>query len=137
VLLVPVQIDALGFEFLVDTGAAYTAISPRVAVLFDLLASSQRRMTIAPVQGTVLSVPHVSLPDVCLGGRSSHKALPPSARSNGSYSFPVSRFPFVLFPQQSGTITVPSFQARFAVAPAFGKPSIEQRLMTDKLRVWM
>ena len=48
-------------------------------------------------------------------------------------TYSVQRHQFVLFPQQSGTIMVPPFQARFAVAPGFGRPPVEQALMTDTL----
>ena len=53
--------------------------------------------------------------------------------NGGTYS--VQRHEFVLFPQQSGTITVPPFWVRFAVAPAFGKPPVKQTLMTGTLMV--
>jgi predicted aspartyl protease len=67
VLLVPVQIDALDLEFLVDTGAAYTAISPDLADLFDLPLSPQRQLRIVLAQGAPLSVPRVSLPELFIG----------------------------------------------------------------------
>jgi clan AA aspartic protease (TIGR02281 family) len=67
VLLVPVQIDALDLEFLVDTGAAYTAISPDVATLFNLSLSLQRQLRIVLAQGAPLSVPQVSLPELFIG----------------------------------------------------------------------
>jgi len=67
VLLVPVQIDALDLEFLVDSGAAYTAISPDVAALFDLALSPQRQLRIVLAQGAPLSVPQVSLPELFIG----------------------------------------------------------------------
>ncbi len=68
ILLVPVRLCGQNFDCLVDTGAAYTAINPRLASLFDLLASDSRRMTIAPVHGSPLSVPQVVLPDLRIGG---------------------------------------------------------------------
>jgi hypothetical protein len=44
-------------EFLVDSSAAYTAISPDVAALFDLALSPQRQLRIVLAQGALLSVP--------------------------------------------------------------------------------
>ncbi|ETX07338.1 MAG: hypothetical protein ETSY2_11815 [Candidatus Entotheonella gemina] len=67
-MLVPVRLCGQNFDFLVDTGAAYTAINPRLASLFNLLASDLRRMTIAPVHGSPLSVPQVVLPELRTGG---------------------------------------------------------------------
>jgi predicted aspartyl protease len=53
---------------LVDTGAAYTAISTRLATLFDPLTRAERQVTIAPVHSTILKVPQVLLPELRLGG---------------------------------------------------------------------
>ncbi len=50
-------------------------------------------------------------------------------------TYSVQRHQFLLFPQRNGTIIVPAFQTRFAVAPAYGKPPVEQKLVTDPLRV--
>lgn len=66
-MLVPVQIDALDFEFLVDTGAAYTAISTDLANLFDLAISPERQLRIVLAQGTPLDMPQVSLPELLIG----------------------------------------------------------------------
>lgn len=68
ILLVPVQMYGQNFEFLVDTGAAYTALSTRLATLFDLPTIAERHVTITPVHGTTLSVPQVLLPELRLGG---------------------------------------------------------------------
>ncbi len=66
-LLVPVQIDALDFEFLVDTGAAYTAISTDLATLLDLTPSPQRQLRIVLAQGAPLNMPQVLLPELLIG----------------------------------------------------------------------
>ena len=66
-LLVPVQIDALDFEFLVDTGAAYTAISTNLATLLDLTPSPQRQLRIVLAQGAPLNMPQVLLPELLIG----------------------------------------------------------------------
>ena len=67
-MLVPVRLCGQNFDFLVDTGAAYTAINPRLATLFDLTTFPQPQLTIAPVQGRAQSVPQVLLPDLRIGG---------------------------------------------------------------------
>ncbi|ETX06254.1 retropepsin-like aspartic protease family protein [Candidatus Entotheonella palauensis] len=67
-LLVPVEIDGMDFEFLVDTGAAYTAMSERLASLLNVLTPDPHRLTIAPVHGRTISVPQVRLPTLRLGG---------------------------------------------------------------------
>ena len=66
-MLVPVQIDALDFEFLVDTGAAYTAISTDLATLLDLTPSPQRQLRIVLAQGAPLNMPQVLLPELLIG----------------------------------------------------------------------
>ena len=66
-VLVPVQINALDFEFLVDTGAAYTAISTDLASLLDLTPSPQRQLRIVLAQGAPLYMPQVSLPELLIG----------------------------------------------------------------------
>lgn len=66
-LLIPVRIDALDFEFLVDTGAAYTAISLDLANLLDLTPSPQRQLRIVLAQGSPMSMPQVSLPALFIG----------------------------------------------------------------------
>lgn len=50
-------------------------------------------------------------------------------------TYSIQRHAFVLFPQRAGTLVVPAFQTRFAVAPAYGKPPVAQSLMLDPLRV--
>jgi hypothetical protein len=50
-------------------------------------------------------------------------------------TYSIQRHAFVLFPQRAGTLVVPAFQARFAVAPAYGQPPAAQNLMLDPLRV--
>jgi hypothetical protein len=50
-------------------------------------------------------------------------------------TYSLQRHAFVLFPQRAGTLIVPAFQARFAVAPAYDKPPVAQHLMLDPLTV--
>ena len=68
VLFVPLQLQRLTFDFLVDTGAAYSAISPALASVFHLTAIPNRDITIAPAYGTPMRVPRVLLPEIRLGG---------------------------------------------------------------------
>ena len=50
-------------------------------------------------------------------------------------TYSIQRHAFVLFPQRPGTLVIPAFQARFAVAPAYGKPPVAQQVMLDPLKV--
>ena len=50
-------------------------------------------------------------------------------------TYSIQRHAFVLFPQRAGTLAVPAFQVRFAVAPAYGKPPVAQQLRLDPLNV--
>ena len=40
-------------------------------------------------------------------------------------TYSIQRHAFALFPQRAGTLVVPAFQVRFAVAPAYGKPPVD------------
>jgi clan AA aspartic protease (TIGR02281 family) len=68
VLFVPIRLWRQTFDFLVDTGAAYSAISPALASVFNLTATLQGAITIAPAHGTPVSVPRVILPEISVGG---------------------------------------------------------------------
>jgi predicted aspartyl protease len=68
VLFVPIRLRRQTFDFLVDTGAAYSAISPLLASVCNLTATPQGAITIAPAHGTPVSVPRVILPEIRLGG---------------------------------------------------------------------
>ena len=52
VLLVPVHFLGQDIECLVDTGAAYTALSAELVALLDLSVDSQRTVTVATAHGT-------------------------------------------------------------------------------------
>jgi clan AA aspartic protease (TIGR02281 family) len=65
---VPLRIWRQGFDFLVDTGAAYSAISPLLASVFNLTVTLQGAVTIAPAHGPLVRVPRVILPEISLGG---------------------------------------------------------------------
>jgi hypothetical protein len=50
-------------------------------------------------------------------------------------TYSVQRHDFMLFPQRAGTLLIPAFQVRFAVAPAYGKPPVTQQVRIDALQV--
>lgn len=68
VLLVPVRVQGQDFEFLLDTGAAYTAVSKDVLSLLGITVDPRRRAAIAPAQGSVFQVPMVTLEELRVGG---------------------------------------------------------------------
>jgi predicted aspartyl protease len=68
VLLVPVGVHGYDFEFLVDTGSAYTALSGDLVALLGLTIDPQRAAAIAPVQGAIMRVPLIMLADLRVGG---------------------------------------------------------------------
>lgn len=68
VLLVPVHIEGLDVEFLVDTGAAYTALSRDLMALLRLTVDPQHTVTVAPAHGELVTVPKLTLAEVRLGG---------------------------------------------------------------------
>lgn len=67
-LLVPVRVHGQTFEFLIDTGAAYTALSKDIVTLLDLTIVPQRTLAIAPAQGNIFRAPVVTLREFQLGG---------------------------------------------------------------------
>jgi clan AA aspartic protease (TIGR02281 family) len=68
VLLVPVRVHGHDFEFLVDTGSAYTALSEDLVALLGLTIDPQRTAAIAPVQGAIMRVPLIILAELRVGG---------------------------------------------------------------------
>lgn len=70
VLIVSVMCPGpIGLEFLVDTGAAMTVITPAVAVaLGSSVVHSFRQERVAPVGKTLLSAPVVRLQSIQVGG---------------------------------------------------------------------
>jgi clan AA aspartic protease (TIGR02281 family) len=68
VLLVPVRVQGQDFEFLVDTGSAYTALSPDLVALLNLTVDPRRTATIVPAHGAMLKVPVVMIAELRLGG---------------------------------------------------------------------
>jgi len=68
VLLVPVRVQGRDFEFLVDTGAAYTALSKDVIALLGMSSDPQRTANIVPIHGGILRVPVVTITELRIGG---------------------------------------------------------------------
>ena len=68
VLLVPVRVQGQDFEFLVDTGAAYTALSKDVVALLGMTSAPQRTAAIIPVHGGIIRLPVVTITDLRVGG---------------------------------------------------------------------
>jgi predicted aspartyl protease len=55
------------FEFLVDTGSAYTALSPALVALLHLTVDLRRRATIVPAYGAILKVSVVTIAEFRIG----------------------------------------------------------------------
>jgi len=68
VLLVPGRVQGHDTELLVDTGAAYIALSKDLVDLLGITSDPQRTAAIAPVQGTIMRVPLISIPELSVGG---------------------------------------------------------------------
>jgi len=62
-----------------------------------------------------------------------HPTLSTEQIEGATYS--MQRHDFMLFPQRAGTLLIPAFQVRFAVAPAYGKPPETQHVTIDALKV--
>jgi clan AA aspartic protease (TIGR02281 family) len=68
VLLVPVSVQGRDFELLVDTGAAYTALSKDVTALLGIPSDPQRTVNIVSIHGGILRVPIVTITERRVGG---------------------------------------------------------------------
>jgi clan AA aspartic protease (TIGR02281 family) len=68
VLLVPVSVQGRDFDLLVDTGAAYTALSKDVTALLGLSSDPQRTVNIVSISGGILRVPTVTITELRVGG---------------------------------------------------------------------
>ena len=68
VLLAPVSVQGQIFEFLVDTGAAYTALSKDVVALLDIPVDPQQTVLIAPAQGRTFRAPVITIRELSVGG---------------------------------------------------------------------
>jgi clan AA aspartic protease (TIGR02281 family) len=68
VLLVPVRVQGRDFELLVDTGAAYTALSKDVIALLAMPSDPRRTVNIVSIHGGILKVPVVTITELRIGG---------------------------------------------------------------------
>lgn len=67
VLLVPVRVQGQDFEFLVDTGSAYTALSRDLVILLGLTIDPKLTVAIAPAHGTIVRVPLITIAELSIG----------------------------------------------------------------------
>ena len=67
-LLVPVMVHGQDFEFLIDTGAAYTALSKEIVSLVRISLDPHRTLLIAPAQGRVFKAPILTILELRMGG---------------------------------------------------------------------
>lgn len=68
VLLVPVRVNGQDFEFLVDTGSAYTGIAPSTAAYLGVTPQTSPGVRIAPAHGPTVAVPTARLQTFSVGG---------------------------------------------------------------------
>jgi len=68
VLLVPVRVNGQDFEFLVDTGSAYTGIVPSTAAYLGVTPQTSPGVRIAPAHGPTVTVPTARLRTFAIGG---------------------------------------------------------------------
>jgi len=67
-LLIPVMVQGQDFEFLIDTGAAYTALSKELMALLGVRINPSQTMLIAPAQGSAFRAPLLTIADLRIGG---------------------------------------------------------------------
>src|SRR4029453_5585556 len=68
VLLVPVKVQERDFDLLVDTGAAYTALSKGVIALLAIPSDPRRTVNIVAIHSGILRVPVVIITELRIGG---------------------------------------------------------------------
>jgi clan AA aspartic protease (TIGR02281 family) len=68
VLLVPVRVHGQRAEFLVDTGAAHSALRRGLVDHLGIPIDFQRTTAIAPVQGAIMQVPSITIAPLSVGG---------------------------------------------------------------------
>lgn len=67
-MLVPVRVNGRDFEFLVDTGSAYTGLSSATVAHLRLALRAGGGRRIAPAHGGTVRVPTVTLDQLSVGG---------------------------------------------------------------------
>jgi len=65
---VPVRVQGRDFDLLVDTGAAYTALSKDVIALLAMPSDPRRTVNIVSIHGGILRVPVVTITELRIGG---------------------------------------------------------------------
>ena len=68
VLLVPVKVQGQDFEFLVDTGSAYNAMSRDLIGLLGIAIDPDRVTAIDPAHGTIIKVPLITVAELSIEG---------------------------------------------------------------------
>lgn len=64
----PVRVQGRDFDLLVDTGAAYTALSKDVIALLAMPSDPRRTVNIVSIHGGILRVPVVTITELRIGG---------------------------------------------------------------------
>lgn len=67
-LLVPAMVQGQDFEFLIDTRAAYTALSKELAAFLGVRVNPSQTMLIAPAQGSTFRAPLLPIAELRIGG---------------------------------------------------------------------
>jgi len=110
VLVVPVRFLGQDVECLVDTGAAYTALSADLVALLGLPIDLHRTATIATAHDTMRTVPRIMLPEVRIGGMQVRKVdmlvltFPPALRLEGVVGMNVLRHFRMTLESDTGTL---------------------------------
>jgi len=65
---VPVRVQGRDFDLLVDTGAAYTALSKDVIALLAMSSDPRRTVNIVSIYGGIFRVPVVTITELRIGG---------------------------------------------------------------------
>lgn len=68
-LLVPVRVNGQDFEFLVDTGSAFTGVAASTAAYLDLPSQRSRGVRIARAHGRTVRVPTAQVGELSVGGQ--------------------------------------------------------------------
>jgi clan AA aspartic protease (TIGR02281 family) len=66
-LLVPVMVQGQDFEFLIDTGAAYTALSRELIAFLGMRINPSQTLLIAPAQGNTFKAPLLTIAELRIG----------------------------------------------------------------------
>ena len=67
-LLVPVMVQGQDFEFLIDTGAAYTALNTELVAFLGVGINPAQTILIAPAQGSPFRAPLLTIAELRIGG---------------------------------------------------------------------